>query len=655
MKLNRIISKFFALAAAVMVVAACSDDPTEDGITGSGKPTPPVGDGETYFNFEVVSEKQIDDYEYVAAIGETIKFSDLSEATISHEWQLSSVEGMEFMLADGTTVDSASVDISFDDEVIVRFKQAGEYTITLVNRYSENVTYTYPPEPSGSPASVNGTEIGESGYYQMEWDVDVVVYSEEYNNLSASFFTSNDFATAVDTPWSPKDRSLFIKDTTPYSNDYERPSVYTWISTTHSFSYNDDESGVITFKNQDDDNGTVEVLFNEETVDGDEIHIRMIVERYDGGEESGWLPAIAATPYNGLSYVDVDELDMTDLVISGITPYDADNSGSTNQIELTLDSSNSGSFDAAVLAASSDYSKFTLAYTDNTNGGSGSVTGTGWSVGSSSKSLVIAFNGSIYTNDSDIALTLSSDIADIDQYSVRPLTATAVNSAGANIAYERYNFLPDSEFNFNNGNGNAANWAVYNSSNSLTGGYVLSTASIVASPLAGDTDNVLMVDFQVLSSESGHQSVKNSNYPINVPAGDYIFTCKVCMGAGGNPANTTTNLTMTLAELSSINSQTINGGSTGGTSLGSTSNLPYAVLGKTSTSGGISTGNFTDGSTEWYDMAVNGKSSTDAFNIASDLTGTDLYVSFPHECIRVGSVLYFKDFKLQMVNDRPAN
>ncbi len=635
MKLNSIISKFFALAAAVMVVAACSEDPTED-ITGGGKPTPPVGDGENYFNFEVATEgdllKEIGDYEYVASIGETLKFSDLSEAALSHEWQLSSSEGMEFMLADGTAIDPAAVDVSFDEEVYVRFTQAGNYKVTLVNRYADNVTYTYPPEPADSPTIQNGTQIGDSGYYQMEWDIDVLVYSEEFSSLSANFYSNSSFSTPTEA-WSPEERSLYIRDDTEYSKDAERPTKYTWSCTSHTSDY-------VTFSDQKDEEGTVKVLFNSAT---ENLHIRMTVERDAGDEDSGWLPAISSKNYDGLAYVEVGELDKSDLIISSITPYDPDGVGSTNQIELTLDSDDKGTFDSELLGDSDGYSKFRLNYYDNTNNQSGTaLVGEAWEV-STSKSIIVTLSGYIYTNDTEIDVTLSDTIADIDLYEERDLTVNAVASAGDDIAYEPYNLLPAEEFDFSTMDSISDNWWFTGSASSTLGDFEL-----VDDPF-GSSEQVFAVHYtcRANNNTSGHKHFKNVTN-LNLDEGSYNISFDWTVGP--TPTLCLGNSTFKTFTMSFVNTTSnylgndFVKGLTGDTSQtsGASSLLPWFSVSASSSADDYLVNTV---HSEWQTASVS--------NVYGYAMST-CYMSIWTEYISAG-YLYFKNFKVMKANDRPAN
>ena len=506
MKYNKIFSRFFAIAAAFMAVACAEDNTVVMPDHEIVKPEPPKVEGSTLFDIEIDNNQILSGDIRIVDLNGIVKFTDNSEALVSHQWKLS--ENAVFV-KDGV-VDPLASDVSYDKQVEVQFLTADTHTVSVKNRYSEMVSFEF-VSADGKTELINSVEDG-NGYYIMEFEYKFKVYSQTYKNLEAKIYTdkacsteaviSNDGLVSI-----PTGKKLYLKDVSKYSSVAEAPTSYKWVETSGYTSE-------VKFERVTDNGSISSVEFSESTEDGAEISLRMIVSREAGGDS--YVSEIGETFYNGLSKICVYELVVNPLVVSTVLPYDLDHDGTTNQIEVMLDKNDVGVFSAeSIAAANANAKQFELRY-DNVVG-DGILYGKSLSLGDNALSLIVTLDGNLYTNDTNITLTLKSDIEGVDSFYARPLSASSIASYA--LPYEPYNYFDDEIFNFA---------AMDTSTNLLDLGWNYSgkaaTLSIAVDPVSNE-GNCLSVDVGT-ETAGGHKTLTNTAV-MDIPAGKYRFTAKL--------------------------------------------------------------------------------------------------------------------------------
>ncbi|MFI3280545.1 MAG: hypothetical protein R3Y44_01085 [Rikenellaceae bacterium] len=553
MKRNKIFSRLFVLATACMAVACAEDASVEMPEHTIEKPESATATGSTLFSVDLSTDKIITGDVYVVELNGTVTLTDNSQALVSHQWSLS--ENAAF--ASGGEVDASASDVSYDQEVTVIFLTAGYHTVSVKNRYSEMVSYEF-VSINGDKEIINSVE-DDNGYYIMEFDYTFMVYSQTYDSLEAKIYTDEACTTEAVVSSSglvsiPFNKKLYLKDVSVYNSTDEAPTDYQWVETSGY-------QGTATFENITESGSTASVEFDEVTESGSEVSLRMVVSREAQLDKSPYVSAIEDSYYNGLSKVSVYYLLTDPLVIASIEPYDTDHNGETNQIEITLDSDDVGVFSSESIATlSSEASKFKIAYENSV--GNGTVTGQSMAMGSSATSLIVTFDGSIYTDDTALTLSLTDDIESIDSFSARPLSADDFDSVA--LTYDAYDYLPASLFDFTDGVADGVTpadlgWGM-TATTGTTSDTMNSYLAFVDDPL-GSGKKVLKVYRE--SDDSTNSKIVYNSYVFSAGPGNYHYTVEL-YGTSDEETTTKQSITLYLTNGSSFTDKTFTAGNGGG-------------------------------------------------------------------------------------------
>ncbi len=476
---------------------------------------------------------------------------------VSRQWSIS--ENTAF--AKDGEIDASASDVSDESQVDVMFLEAGYHTVSIKNRYSEMVSLEY-VAMDGSKELINSTEDG-NGYYIMEFDYTFMVYSQTYDSLEAKIYTDEACTTEAVISSSglisiPTEKKLYLKDVSTYNSSDEAPTDYEWVEVSGYL-------GGVTFAKITENGSTSSVEFGDTTESGSEVSIRMVVSRDAQEDVSPYVSAIEDSYYNGLNKITVYELITNPLHITSIEPYDEDHDGTTNQIEITLSSDDVGVLSSdSVSAVSAEASKFQIAYENEV--GNGTITGKSMAMGSSALSLIVTFDGNIYTNDTSIALSLTADIENIDSFGARPLETTDFDAVA--LTYDQYDFLPASMFDFTNGVEDGATPADLGWGMCATGGTTSDTMnsniSFVDDP-AGSGNKVLKVYRE--SDDTTNSKIVYNSYTFDADPGNYHFSVEL-YGTEGEETTTKQSITLYITNGTSFTDKTFTSDSVTGSSYG---------------------------------------------------------------------------------------